>query len=173
MRQIAHFFLTSALLLSASAAVPHGVGEKATRAAHACLYAQRADHSLLQIMLAAPSATSKTSLSKSREGAWNSSSDVLCVDVSPLRKAIETRGVRELPGEARKQARRGSWLQRLARGDVVLLGMVSIAELRSARVQREAAVATHATDQVKRVVVPAEDTVYGAPRVESASLKSC
>jgi hypothetical protein len=250
MKQLVHFLLSSALLLPASAALPHGPGENAIRAAHARLYAQLADHSLLQIMLVVPSATSKTSLSKSREGAWKSSSDVLCVDVSPLRKAIETHGVQELPGEARKQAIFGdefyravrfdpprlvardqdrdhgadlnaalsrfaaaklvrnvtielnhngtgctpdafavpairffkranpqarpvSWLKRLERGDVVLLGMLSIAELRSARVQREAALVTHGTEQAKRVGLPNEDTVYGALRVESAGFKPC
>jgi hypothetical protein len=250
MKQIAHFLLISALLLTASAALPNGSRENATQAARARLYAQLADHSLLQIMLVVPRGPGKTSLSKSREGAWNSSSDVLCVDVSPLRKAIETRGVRELPEDARKQAIPGdefyravrfdpprvvardqdrdhgadlnaalnrfvtvklvrkvtielnhngtgctpdafavpairffkranpqakhdSWLKRLERGGAVLFGMVSIAELRSARVQGVAAVATHSTDQAKRVTAPAEDMVYGALRVESARFKTC
>ena len=247
MNRIAQFLPISALLLLAFAVLPHSLGAKTAWAADVRLYAQLADHSLLQIMLVVPTGRGQTSLSKSRDSAWNSSSNVLCVDVGPLRKAIETHRVRELPEEAREQAilgdefyravrfdpprsiardqdrdyaadlnaafnrfitaklvrkvtieltyngtgctadvfavpairflkranpqaKYGSWLKRLERGDVVVLGMVSIAEVRAARIQRLAALAAHSADGMAASV---EDRVYGALRVEPAQFKTC
>ena len=102
-KRTVNILLAAALLALAGQLPAYGRGDPEAVAARTRLYAQLADHNLLQIMLVVPVGPGKTILVKHREGRWDISGDVLCVDVGALREEIETREVRELPEEARKQ----------------------------------------------------------------------
>lgn len=224
-------------------------------AARARLYAQLAEHNLLQIMLVVPKTAGAANLSKRSDSGWTLHGDVLCVDVGALREEIETRDVREFPDEVRRQpidagafyravrfsppqlitpsddrdyvadlsaalrrfahaklvkkvaidinqggagcaadafavpairfysranplTRNASWLERLQRGDAVVLGLLTVAELRAATNERIAAGPTSMPRSV-RVDRPdatnarAEETIYGALRIEPGRCKPC
>jgi hypothetical protein len=247
-------FLAGVLLLATVPAWANSGSENASSVARARLYAQLADHNLLQIMLVVPTAAGKSKLTKSPEQGWKLSGDVLCVDLAPLGDEIDMRAMREFPEDARTQTipagefyrairfdpprpgkhdderdyradmkaaltryaaaklvkkvtvelkqgaggctadvlavpairffkRAGtqpvadSWVQRMERGDVAVLGQLSVAELRVALQQRvggasgEHAKATPSADAAKRATV--HDMIYGALRVDTGRFKPC
>jgi hypothetical protein len=81
-------------------------------------------------------------------------------------------------GRGIPQARKDAWLERMQRGDIVVLGLLSIAELRIARAERIAAGAAqmHASVRAGSPKPPTarpEDIRYGALRIESGPCKPC
>lgn len=81
--------------------------------------------------------------------------------------------------QASSRGTQAAWLERMDRGDLVMLGMVSIADLRMARSQRIAArpgerpVATSRGDLVKPAAAAATESVYGALRVDTGRFRTC
>jgi len=64
----------------------------------------------------------------------------------------------------------GSWLERLERGEVAMLGMVTIAELRIARTLR---LTSGAASEFSKTATPGAETAYGALRVDTGRFRTC
>jgi hypothetical protein len=92
---------TLATLLWLVAGLAHANSGSAAEATRLKLYAQLAEHNLLQMMLVVP--RGNAGITKSSESGLRIAGNTLCVDMTPLTDELDTREVRELPEEARRQ----------------------------------------------------------------------